>query len=390
VLGGAGHVGLPLALAFADSGIRVGIFDLAVDKLDRLSKGELPFRESGAAELLERGRSSGRLEFSAHPEMIRRTSSVLVVVGTPIDEFLNPSFGVFSALIQQIGPHLRQGTLLVLRSTVFPGTTAFVGKELAERGTDVHTVFCPERIAEGYALEEFNTFPEIIGADSDAAADRAEALFQRIASKTIRTTTKEAELMKLFTNAWRYMKFAIANQFFMVAHTAGVDYDRVLRAIREDYPRAMDLPSPGFAAGPCLLKDTMQLAAFSAAHIPLGHSAMQINEGLPGFVVSAMEQRFGSLRGRSVGILGMAFKAESDDTRASLSYKLRRLLMWSGADVLCTDPYVRDDGRLVPLERVLAESEVLVIGVPHRIYRGLKLPADRLVDIWGTSGRIAL
>ena len=178
---------------------------------------------------------------------------------------------------------------------------------------------------------------------TDVAAERAEALFGRLATTLIRTTTKEAELAKLFTNTWRYMKFAVANQFFMIAHQAGVDYANILHAIRHEYPRAADLPGPGFAAGPCLFKDTMQLAAFTTDHFPIGQSAMQVNEGLPAYIVSALERRYGSLQGKTVGILGMAFKAESDDARASLSYKLRKLLAWAGARVLCTDPYVRDD-----------------------------------------------
>ena len=126
------------------------------------------------------------------------------------------------------------------------------------------------------------------------------------------------------------MKFAVANQFFMIADQAGVEYSNVLHAIREDYPRAEDLPGPGFAAGPCLFKDTMQLAAFTSDHFPMGQAAMQVNEGLPAYIVSALERRYGGLKGKTVGILGMAFKAESDDTRASLSYKLRKLLPGPG------------------------------------------------------------
>ena len=245
--------------------------------------------------------------------------------------------------------------------------------------------FCPERIAEGHALEELHSLPQIVGADTDVAANRAAALFQALAASTIRTTTKEAELAKLFTNTWRYMKFAVANQFFMIADQAGVDYTNVLRAIRTDYPRAADLPGPGFAAGPCLFKDTMQLAAFTSDHFPLGQAAMQVNEGLPAYIVSALERRYGGLQGKTVGILGMAFKAESDDTRASLSYKLRKLLSWAGARVVCTDPYVKDD-RLVSLERVLAESDVLVLGAPHQPYRGLAIGGKDLVDVWGILG----
>lgn len=385
VLGGGGHVGLPLSLAFANSGLRVGIFDTSQATLDRIAAGEMPFLEGGADELLREILPTGRLELSATADILARTDQIVVVIGTPVDEFLGPSMTVFERAVEQIAPHLREGTLVVLRSTVYPGTTAYVAQHLEARGKVVDLAFCPERIAEGHALEELHSLPQIIGADSEAAASRAAALFGRLASQTIRTTTKEAELAKLFTNTWRYMKFAVANQFFMIADQAGVDYTNVLHAIRHDYPRAADLPGPGFAAGPCLFKDTMQLAAFTIDHFPLGQSAMQVNEGLPAYIVSALERRYGGLRGRTVGILGMAFKAESDDPRASLSYKLRKLLIWSGARVICTDPYVRDE-RLTTLECVLEESDVLVLGAPHKAYSGLEIGGRDVVDIWGALG----
>ncbi len=317
--------------------------------------------------------------------MIERTMQLIVVIGTPVDEFLGPSMTIFEKAVDQIAPHLREGALVVLRSTVYPGTTGYVTQHLIDRGCKVDVAFCPERIAEGHALEELSSLPQIIGADSNAAATRAAALFGRLAAKTIRTSTKEAELAKLFTNTWRYMKFAVANQFLMIADQAGIDYTNVLHAIREDYPRAADLPGPGFAAGPCLFKDTMQLAAFTADHFPLGQAAMQVNEGLPAYIVSALERRYGGLSGKTVGILGMAFKSESDDTRASLSYKLRKLLSWSGARVLATDPYVQDD-RLVTLECVLKESDVLILGAPHKAYRSLAVGGKDVVDVWGAMG----
>jgi UDP-N-acetyl-D-mannosaminuronic acid dehydrogenase len=292
---------------------------------------------------------------------------------------------IFEKTVDQIAPHLRNGALVVLRSTVYPGTTEYVAQRLAARGCEVDVAFCPERIAEGHALEELRSLPQIIGADDDGAANRASELFTILGAKTIRTTSREAELAKLFTNTWRYMKFAVANQFLMIADQAGVDYGNILRAIREDYPRARDLPGPGFAAGPCLFKDTMQLAAFTSDHFPMGQAAMQVNEGLPAYIVSAMERRYGSLRGKTIGILGMAFKAESDDTRASLSYKLRKLLSWAGAEVVCTDPYV-DDSRLVSLDDVLGDSEVLILGAPHDAYRGLQVNGTDVIDVWGALG----
>ena len=388
IVGGCGHVGLPLGLSLADSGYRVGINDIDVAKIERVKAGEVPFRENGAGELLARLLPTGRLEFSSQPAMVKRTQTVILVIGTPIDEFMNPSVTVFDRVVDELIPHIQPGTLVVLRSTVFPSTTEGVERRLKAAGVDAAVAFCPERIAEGHALEEVASLPQLIGASSDQAYERASKLFAPLGMQLIRTTPIEAELAKLLTNTWRYMKFAIANQFFQIAHRSGVDYNSVLDAIRRDYPRAADLPGPGFAAGPCLLKDTMQLSAFTPDHFPMGQAAMQINEGMPNYIVDALNSRH-ALAGRTLGILGMAFKGDSDDPRASLSYKVRKLAAFKGARVLCTDPYVPDSS-FVSLDEVLKESDVLVIGAPHRAYRGLELNGREVVDIWGITGPIRL
>jgi UDP-N-acetyl-D-mannosaminuronic acid dehydrogenase len=388
IVGGCGHVGLPLALSLAESGYRVGIDDIDAAKIDQVRSGSVPFLENGAEELLRKLLPSGRLELSSDPSQLSRTKTVILVIGTPIDEFMNPSVRVFDRVLDDLVPHLRGGSLVVLRSTVFPGTTESVERRLRAAGLDVEVVFCPERIAEGHALEEIRSLPQLIGATSDRGFEQARRLFEPLGVNIVRTTPLEAELAKLLTNTWRYMKFAIANQFFQIAHRSGVDYNNVLDAIRRDYPRAADLPGPGFAAGPCLLKDTMQLSAFTPDHFPMGQAAMQINEGLPNYIVDTLNSRQ-PLAGRTVGILGMAFKGESDDPRASLSYKLRKLAAFKGAHVLCTDPYVRDPS-FAPLETVVADSDILVIAAPHLAYRKLKLEGRDVVDVWGITGPIRI
>jgi UDP-N-acetyl-D-mannosaminuronic acid dehydrogenase len=382
VVGGAGHAGLPLSLTLAASGLRVGIYDTSAEALALIRDGQMPFLERGAQALLRELLPTGRLQLSDRSDLLRTAGTVVIVIGTPVDDPSNPSLTMLDRVVDDLAPHLRSGVLVVMRSTVYPGTSAHIADTLRKRGLDVDVACCPERIAEGQALEEMIALPQIVGADERRAGDRAEELFRRLGVETIRTTTTEAELAKLFTNTWRYMKFAVANQFFMIAHAAGVDYNAVLDAIRRDYPRAADLPGPGFAAGPCLLKDTMQLAVFTADHFPMGQSAMQINEGLPAYIVDAMQRRFGNLKGRRIGILGMSFKAESDDPRASLSYKLRNLLVSAGADVACTDPYVRDE-RLVPLREAVETADILVLGAPHSAYRGLDVAGKEVVDVWG-------
>ncbi len=389
IVGGCGHVGLPLALSLAGSGYNVGINDIDDLKVAQVKSGNVPFRESGAEELLRSLLPTGRLELSTDPAMLGRTKTVILVIGTPIDEFMNPSVRIFERVLDELLPHLQNGSLVILRSTVYPGTSDSVERRLRMAGIDVDVAFCPERIAEGHALEELRTLPQLVGANTDAAYERARAIFEHMGvASVVRTTPVEAELAKLLTNTWRYMKFAIANQFFQIVNRSGLDYNRVLDAIRRDYPRAADLPSPGFAAGPCLLKDTMQLSAFTPDHFPIGQAAMQINEGLPGYIVDTLDSRQ-PLLGRTLGILGMAFKGESDDPRASLSYKLRKLAQFKGAKVLCTDPYILDE-TFEPLDKVLGASDVLVIGAPHRSYRTLELGGREVVDIWGITGPIRL
>jgi UDP-N-acetyl-D-mannosaminuronic acid dehydrogenase len=307
-----------------------------------------------------------------------------VVVGTPIDEHLNPDLFAVPNAVEAVVEHLRPGQLLILRSTVFPGVTALVEAVINRHGLDVDVAFCPERIAEGVAIAELTQLPQIISGCTPRAADRADAFFRRIIDETVRLEPLEAELAKLFTNSWRYIKFAVANQFFMIANDYGIDFDRVRDALTFNYPRALDLPRAGLAAGPCLFKDTMQLAAFNNNGFTLGHASMIINEGLPLYLTSHFEQNH-DLKGKTVGILGMAFKADSDDNRSSLSYKLKRLLRFKANRVLCTDPYVTNDPDLVDLDTVLAESDLLVVGAPHSVYRTI-VPTVPVLDVWNLFG----
>jgi len=266
---------------------------------------------------------------------------------------------------------------------------AMVEQLVLRQGLDVDVTFCPERILEGRAMIELYELPQIVAARTDRARDRATALFGRLTDDVVYLEPEEAELAKLFTNTWRYIKFATANQLYMMANEQGLDFDRIRRGLAEDYPRAADMPAAGFAAGPCLFKDTMQLAAFNHNNFPLGHAAMAVNEGLPLYLVHRLEQRF-DLGSMTVGILGMAFKGGSDDIRSSLSYKLKRILAFKADEVLCTDPYVTVDPGLLPLEEVLQRSDLLVVGAPHPEYRGLAVdkPAADIWDVLGSGVRV--
>jgi UDP-N-acetyl-D-mannosaminuronic acid dehydrogenase len=301
-----------------------------------------------------------------------------------VDEHLNPDLNAVKSAITDIAEHLVEGQILVLRSTVYPGVTAMVERLVEQKGIDVDVAFCPERIAEGNAMVELYQLPQIVAARSQRALDRATKLFRNLTHEVVFLEPEEAELAKLFTNAWRYIKFATANQLYMIANDFGLDYDRIRSAVIQNYPRANDMPGAGFAAGPCLFKDTMQLAAFNNNNFHLGQASVMINEGLPLYVVARLEQRF-DLSMMTIGILGMSFKAESDDTRSSLSYKLKRILKFKARHVLCHDPYVTGDPELAALDDVLAESNLLIISTPHAVYADLH-PDVPVVDIWNLRG----
>jgi UDP-N-acetyl-D-mannosaminuronic acid dehydrogenase len=384
VLGGCGHVGLPLGLAFADQGLRVVLYDTNYAAVDRVRSGKMPHREPGAPEVLARTLADGTLTATADPSAVAGAEHLVVVIGTPVDEYLNPDPQAVVDAVEAVADQLVDGQLLILRSTVFPGVTRMVERLIDRLGRSVDVAFCPERIAEGKAMEELHSLPQIVAARTERAYERAAALFGHLTQTIVRVAPEEAELAKLFTNSYRYIKFAAANQLYMMANDFGLDYETIRNAVVQDYPRAADLPGPGFAAGPCLLKDTMQLAAFNNNNFALGQASMQINEGLPLYLVSRLAARY-DLDSMTVGILGMAFKGESDDNRSSLSYKLKRVLNVRAKHVLTTDPYVTVDESLSPLDQVLDRSDLIVIGAPHSTYADLDI-AQPVVDIWNLRG----
>ena len=382
VVGGAGHVGIPLVLSFASKGLTVNVNDLNRDGLATLKAGRLPFIEYGADELLTNALRDNKLIFTSTPGEISRSGPVIVTIGTPVDEFLNPERHVILDCIDSLLPHLDDGQLLVLRSTLYPGTTEAVATHLQKKQRRLNVAFCPERIVQGYGIEELNRMPQIISGTTPEAVEEATALFRTIAPETVELDPTEAEFAKLFGNAYRYIEFAATNQFYLIAQAAGVDYQRILKAMKYNYPRAKNIPRPGYAAGPCLMKDTMQLSAFARNEFSLGNAAMLINEGLPLHVIGDLRRRF-DLKKMTVGLLGMAFKSEIDDVRASLSYKFKKALVGVAHDVLTTDPFVTVDPDLLPLDEVIARSDVLILCTPHMSYKSADLKGKPVVDVWG-------
>jgi UDP-N-acetyl-D-mannosaminuronic acid dehydrogenase len=382
VVGGAGHVGIPLVLAFAEAGLTVNVNDLNENALATLKSGKLPFIEHGAAPLLAKALANNKLLFTSAPNAISLTGPVIITIGTPVDEFLNPVQAEVQRCIDGLLPHVADEQLLILRSTVYPGTTDWLHDYLKRLGRKNRVAFCPERVVQGYGIKELREMPQIISATSPDAEKEAIAIFGRIAPEVVVVKPIEAEFAKLFNNAYRYIEFAASNQFYMIAKSAGADFKSIMRAMKQNYPRAKSFPGPGFSAGPCLFKDTMQLAAYARNQFGLGHAAMQVNEGLVLQLVDDLRRVY-DVSEMTVGLLGMAFKAEIDDTRASLSYKLKHTLEMCARNVLTTDPFVTTDPSILSLDQVVARSDILILCTPHSVYAEADLKGKPVVDVWG-------
>jgi UDP-N-acetyl-D-mannosaminuronic acid dehydrogenase len=381
IVGGCGHVGLPLGLAFARKGWCVDLLDTSPERVALVNAGKMPFQEDDADLLLPEMIAAGRLEATTHSGVLKDANAVVVTIGTPVDHYLDPSVGEFDRSMSGLLEQVRPGQLVVLRSTVFPGMTDRLARQLERNGrADVELAYWPERIVQGQSLRELDQLPQLVAGATPRAADRAAELFGAICPKVLFLRPIEAELAKLFCNAYRYISFAIANQFYVMAQHFEADFHKIYAALREDYPRMQSLARPGFAAGPCLLKDTMQLGAFNHGSFVLGQAAMMINEGLPYLLVQGVKRAY-PLADMTVGVLGMAFKPNSDDPRPSLSYKLRKVLLMECRRVLCNDPHMTGPD-LTPLGEVLDQADLLIVGAPHDCYKHLAF-RQPVIDVTG-------
>ncbi len=321
---GTGRVGLPLALSMIEVGLNVVGLDVDEELRAAVNNGRMPFDEPGYDDLV----ASRRLVVHSDAEILSRCAAVVVTVGTPLHTHIETDLTQIRGVLQAMGPHLRAGQLLCLRSTVAPGTTRYVAKWI-ERHTDLRIgdslrlAFCPERIAEGKAYEELRTLPQIVGTEDAVSKTAAESLFGRLAPEIMHTDYVSAELVKLFNNIARYVHFALANQFALIADTFGANIYDVRRMANHEYPRSY-IAMPGLTAGTCLRKDFGMINEWSP-YPDLLLSAWKMNEFIPAFLVQHLKQRT-EIHDKRIAVLGYSFKKDTDDTRDSLVPKLVRYI----------------------------------------------------------------
>jgi UDP-N-acetyl-D-mannosaminuronic acid dehydrogenase len=393
---GLGRVGLPLALSFADRGLRVHGIDKDPDRLLAVEGGTMPFEESGAQELLERVRASGRLTLSDSVPDAAQAEHIVITLGTPSFSHIEIDMRDIRAALDDLLPVLREGHSLILRSTIAPGTTDFVAGYLRKQrgfqiGEDMFVAHAPERIAAGRFLEEIDTLPCIVGAVGERSGEEVARLFSVFAAPIVQTTPVQAELAKIWTNILRYATFALPNLLMMDCEQHGANVFDVIDLINRDYPRG-GIASPGLTAGSCLRKDfTFSEERSNAPGMLLAVS--RVNESVPLFLVEGMKRRVGDLEGRKVAVLGLAFKRDTDDERDSLSHKLIRLLERELADVAVHDPRVSTPSQ--SFDEAIEGADAVVVATNHSDFDGTgplrrirEVAADDclVVDPWNAFG----
>ncbi len=394
---GCGRVGLPLALAFADHGLRTLGIDNDPARLAAVRAGRMPFAEPGAPEVLTRVRQAGTIDWSDRVADAAGAEAIVITLGTPSFSHIEIDLRDIRTVLDDLLPVLRPGHVLVLRSTIAPGTTAFAAGYLEKHrglvaGEDVFVAHVPERIAASRFFEEIGTLPCIVGGVGERSGEAAAALFATLGAPIVQTTPINAELAKIWTNILRYVMFALPNRLMIECEQFGANVFEVIDLINRDYPRG-GMPMPGLTAGTCLRKDFAFSEERSAAPGML-LAVSRVNESVPLFLVEGLKARLGSLRGRKVAVLGVAFKADTDDDRDSLSDKLMRLLERELADVAVHDPLVARPTS--SFEDAVLDADAVVVATNHTPFRSpavLRAIADSatadavVADPWNTWGQ---
>ena len=384
---GLGRIGLPLAISFADRGLTALGIDKDADRLQAVRDARMPFAEPGAQEALDRVRAAGTLTVSDRVADAARAEHIVITLGTPSFSHIEIDISDIRSALDDLRGHLREGHTIVLRSTIAPGTTDFVAGYLAKHcdfqiGEDVFVAHAPERIAAGRFFEEIDTLPCIIGGVGEASGERVGALFSTFAAPIVQTTPVQAELAKIWANILRYANFALPNLLMMDCEQHDANVFDVIDLINRDYPRG-GIAKPGLTAGTCLRKDFAFSEERSNAPGML-LAVSRVNESVPLFLVEGMKRRLGSLNGRKIAVLGLAFKGNTDDERDSLAHKLVRLLERELADVAVHDPRVATP--TPPFEETVANADAVVIAANHDEFIG----SDGLRAVAALAGEGAL
>ncbi|MDC3104341.1 nucleotide sugar dehydrogenase [Candidatus Pelagibacter bacterium] len=383
IIGGSGHVGFPLGLVFSSKGFKVKLIDKNHENNKLINSGVSPYLEAGSKSLLPKMLKLKRISATENLESIQTSKFIIICIGTPIDGKLKPKTFEFLKFFSKIKRYIKRDQIIIIRSSVYPGISEKVFEIIKD--TNKNLSYCPERIVQGQSISELPKISQLISGKNKLSINESAKLFKKICKKIIKVSIIEAELIKLFSNAYRYVHFSISNQFFMICKNNNLNFFKIRDIMKDNYNRNAHLPMSGFTAGPCLLKDTMQLSSFFDNKFSLGHTAMKINQYMPEFIIRDLSKKI-NLKKKTIGVLGLAFKGESDDIRDSLSIKLLKYLKRKKIKTLYSDEFYKMEGSLKK-KHLIKKSDIIIICAPHKAYKNIKVSKRKvLIDIWGLTG----
>ena len=384
IIGGAGRVGFPLGLIFSSKGFKVSLIDNDLEKINKINVSKVPFLEENSQKLLNSMIRKKRIFATNQLIEVLKSKYIIVCIGTPINKQLNPSLRSFISFFYRLRKFLKKNQIVIIRSSIYPGICDKIYKIIGNKCKNLS--YCPERIVQGKSIVELPKLPQLVSGKSKKAIAESGRLFRKVCKKIIYTEVIEAELIKLFSNAYRYIHFSISNQFYMICQNQDLNFFKIRNIMRDGYMRNANIPASGFTAGPCLLKDTMQLSSFYNHKFLLGHSALSINEGIPKFIINKLNAKY-NLKKKTVGVLGLAFKSETDDIRDSLAIKLLKLLKSKKIKTLQSDEYYKHKDNIDKRD-LIKKSDIIILSTPHQAYKKLKIGKNKiLIDVWGLIDR---
>ena len=377
VVGGAGHIGLPLSLFISSFGHDVTIIDTNQKVLEGLKGGNLPFYEDGLDKYLKKAQKNN-IKLSNNNQDLSKSDFVIITLGSSSEA---KDIDLFKKVMDDVIKNIKKESNIILRSTIDIGSIEEIRSNPEFIEKNINLAYCPERIAEGMSLIELPQIPQIIGISDENDFLIFQNFFNTLNIESIKTTYQNAVFIKLFTNTYRYSEFSIVNEFFNIAQKNSIDFDEIIKIAKKEYPRLKNMPSKGFVGGPCLIKDSKTFYENYAKDNILLSAIQNINTDFFKSILDTCNKLFEE---KIVIQLGITFKPNSDDLRSSLSYEFNNYLRENGFKVYVVDKYVNQedtDIEIFKYEDVKDKTKNLLISTYHDYFKNLDLNNKKVVVV---------
>ena len=393
---GMGYVGLPLSLLLARNYSVIG-FDVDASRIEKMQEGTATISEPGVSELMNDTVVEKNITYSSNPDDLKNAKVKIVTVGTPYESKIDYiDYSQINGALEIISGKINRGDIIILKSTVPPGTTNGIVKDKLENlgfqvPEDIGLSFSPERIVEGQAVNDFKSLPKIIGASDPETLNTCSEIIGSLGGKVIKVSSIEtAEMIKMVDNYSRFVFLGLTNEFALISEKVGVDVLELINAAKDNYPRnsGLLLPGPG-VGGSCLNKDPYILRAHMKKNgltLKMVECATYVNSNMP-YHVCELVDRYAVNR-KNLTILGVAFKGDTNDTRFTPAYQIYNYLNDKGFKITLSDPYVSDSKFHIEKNEfaALRNSDIMLILTDHRQYKGMEL--KMLTDIMNKNALI--